>query len=98
MTEPIDVYCDQFTVTVGAYGASLSFQVSVPHPDPHAPRPPERVATVRMSVEHLKTLAMIITRHVKKMEAEFGVSYQVPSNVLAQLGIGREDWDSFWSK
>ena len=98
MIEAIDVYSDQFTLTVGAYGASLSFAVSAPHPEPSAPKPPERVATIRMSVEHLKTMAVIIARHVKRMEAELGVSYQVPTQVLAQLGIGREDWDSFWSR
>ena len=98
MADVIDVYSDQFTVTVGPYGASLSFGESVPHPDPAAPKPPERVATIRMSVEHLKTMAMIIVRHVKKVEADLGVSYQVPSQILAQLGIGREDWDNFWSR
>ena len=98
MPEVIDVYSDQFTVTVGPYGASLSFAVSVPHPEPTAPKPPERVATIRMSVEHLKTMTMVIATHVRKMEAELGVSYDVPSQVLAQLGIGREDWDNFWSR
>lgn len=98
MTDAIDVYSDTFTVSVGAWGASLSFAVSVAHPEPTAPKPAERVATIRMSVEHLKVMAMIIVRHVKKMEAELGVTYQVPSQILAQLGVGREDWDSFWSR
>lgn len=97
MTDAVDAYSDQFTVTLGAYGASLSFAMNVPHPEPTAPKAPERVATIRMSVEHLKVMAMVIARHVKKMEADSGVSYQVPSQLLAQLGIGREDWDSFWS-
>ena len=98
MIEPVDVYSDTFTVSIGPYGASLSFAVNVPHPEPTAPKPPERVATIRMSVEHLKTMAIIITRHVKKMEEELGISYNMPSNILAQLGIGREDWDAFWTR
>jgi hypothetical protein len=98
MTEPIDLYSDNFTVSIGPYGASLSFGVTVPHPEPSRPEPPQRVATIRMSVEHLKTMAIIITRHVKRMEGELGISYNMPSNILAQLGIGREDWDAFWSK
>ena len=98
MAEPIDVYSEQFTMSVGPYGASLSFLVSVPHPEPSSPKPPERVATLRMSVEHLKTMAMIIIKHVKQVEQQLGVSYQIPSQVLAQLGIAREDWDSFWAR
>ena len=96
MTDPIDVFSDQFTITVGPYGANVSFGVTVPHPDPTAPKPPERVATIRMSVEHLKMMAMIITRHIKKMEGELGVSYPVPRQILGQLGIAPEDWDHFW--
>lgn len=98
MTDSIDVYSDQFTITVGPYGASLSFAVTEPHPIPTAPQPPERVATIRMSVEHLKIMAMIIVRHVKKMEEELGVSFPISSQVLNQLGIGKEDWDGFWSR
>lgn len=98
MTEPIEVYADQFVVTLTPYGASLSFEVSVPHPSGHAPQPAQRVATIRMSTEHLKTVAFTIVRHVKKMESEFGVTYNIPSQVLGQLGIGREDWDDFWAK
>lgn len=99
MTEPTDVYADQFVVTVGPYGASLSFDMSVPHPSGpgQAPQPPQRVATIRMSTEHLKSVAYIIVKHVKQIEQQGGVKYDVPSQVLAQLGIGREDWDSFWA-
>jgi hypothetical protein len=97
MPEPIDVYCDAFAVTVGPYGANLTFQLSQAIPEVTSPKLPERVATVRMSVEHLKTMAVIITRQIKKIESDVGVSYKVPTQVLAQLGIAPEDWDDFWS-
>ena len=98
MTDAIDAFSDQFTVTLGPFGASLTFSVNVPHPEPTAPKAPERVATIRMSVEHLKVMAVIIVRQVKKMEADSGVSFQVPTKLLAQLGVGFEDWESFWSR
>ena len=96
--EPIDAYSDQFTISVGPYGASLSFLVTAPHPDPSAPKLPEKVATIRMSVEHLKTMTVIIARHVKKAESEMGLSFPVPNQLLAQMGIAPGDWDSFWAK
>jgi len=96
--EPIDVYSDNFMVTTGPYGANLTFGVTPPHPDPASPKAPERVAVIRMSVEHMKVMAFVLMRSVKQMEGGLGVNYQVPSQVLAQLGIAREDWDSFWSR
>lgn len=96
--DAIDVYSDQFTVTIGPYGANLSFALSVAHPDPSSPKPPERIATVRMSVEHLKTMCIIIARHIKRIEGELGITFQVPTQILNQLGIGQEDWDSFWRR
>ncbi|MBA7712728.1 hypothetical protein ES703_121717 [subsurface metagenome] len=51
-----------------------------------------------MSNEHLKVMAMVIVRQLKKMEADTGVKIDVDSRVLNNLGIGREDWDSFWSQ
>jgi hypothetical protein len=51
-----------------------------------------------MSVEHMKVMAFVLMRQVKRMEGDLGVNYQVPTQVLSQLGIAREDWDSFWSR
>jgi len=96
MSEQIDVFSDQFTVSLGPYGASLSFALSTAHPNPASPQPPQPVATIRMSGEHLKIMAMVINKHVKKVENEMGVSFQVPIQVLAQMGISKQDWDDFW--
>ena len=96
MVEPIDVYCDQFMVTTTAWGANLSFLVNTPHPEPTKPVPAERVATVRMSNEHLKVMAMIIVRQIKKMESDTGVKIDVDPRVLNNLGIAPEDWNNFW--
>lgn len=96
MAEPIDVYSDQFMVTTTSWGANLSFYVNTPHPEVAKTVPAERLATIRMSNEHLKVMAMIIVRQVKKMEAETGVKVEVDRRLLNNLGIGAEDWDSFW--
>ena len=98
MVEPIDTYSDQFMVTTTSWGANLSFLVNTPHPEPTKPVPAERVATIRMSNEHLKVMAMVIVRQIKKMEAETGVKINVDSRVLNSLSIAPEDWDSFWSQ
>jgi len=98
MVEPIDTYSDQFMVTTTSWGANLSFLVNTPHPEPTKPVAAERVATIRMSNEHLKVMAMVIVRQVKKMERETGVRIDVDSRVLNGLNIAREDWDSFWSQ
>jgi hypothetical protein len=96
MAAQLDVYSDQFTVSVGPYGASLSFALSPAHSDPASPQLPQRMATIRTSVEHLKIMAIVINRHVKKMESEMGVSFPVPIQLLAQMGISKQDWDDFW--
>lgn len=97
MGEAFDVYCDTFMVTTTSYGANLSFNLSTPHPEQTKPVPPERIGTVRMSNEHLKVMAMVLVRQIKKMEADTGIKIDVDSRVLNSLGIAREDWDTFWS-
>jgi len=96
MVEPIDVYSDQFMVTTTSWGANLSFLVNTPHPEPTKPVPAERVATIRMSNEHLKVMAMVIVNQIKKMERDTGIKIGVDPRVLNNLGIAPEDWESFW--
>ena len=96
MVEPIDTYSDQFMVTTTSWGANLSFLVNTPHPEATKPVPAERVATIRMSNEHLKVMAMVIVRQIKKMESETGIKCEVDHRVLNSLGIAPEDWEEFW--
>ena len=96
MTEPFDVYSDAFLVTITPFGANLSFEMHEAHPSPNALVPTRRLGTVRMSLEHLKVMAMMLRNQVRKAESQSGVKYEVDTRVLSQLGIAREDWDSFW--
>lgn len=98
MVEPIDTYADQFMLTTTSWGANLSFLVNTPHPEPTKPVAAERVATIRMSNEHLKVMAMIIVRQIKKMETESGVKCEVDRRLLNNLGIAPDDWDDFWKR
>ena len=96
MPEPIDVYADQFTVTTGAYGVALSFSLSPAHPSPGSQAPPERVATIRMRLEHLKTMTFVARRQLARYEQETGITVGVPAQALSQLQIPPEDWHAFW--
>ena len=96
MEEPIDVYSDQFMVTTTAFGANLSFYVNTPHPEQSKPVPPERLATIRLSNEHLKVMAMMLVKQIKKMESDTGVNISVDKRVLNSLGIAPDDWEEFW--
>ena len=98
MEEPIDVYSDQFMITTTAFGANLSFLVNTAHPEQSKPIPPEKLATIRMSIEHLKVMAMIVVKQIKKTESDSGMNFAVDQRVLNQLGIAPSDWDEFWKK
>lgn len=96
--EGFDVYTDQFTITITPFGANLSFAVREPHPSPGRAPKSENLGTVRMSVEHLKTIVIIIRRQILMVERETGVKAEVPRNILNQLQISPDDWDSFWQQ
>ena len=94
--EPFDLYSDAFTITLTPFGANLTFNVREPHPA--QARVPEQttLGTIRMSIEHLKTIIMLARRQVLQIERETGVKFEVSSNVLNQLGVSMEDWEALW--
>lgn len=72
------------------FGASLAL------PPAGGGAPGQPVATVRMSLEHMKLLSFLLRRQLLQFERESGVHIQIPSDVLNQLRIGREDWQECW--
>ena len=98
MPDPFDAYTDAFKVTVTPFGANLSFQLREAHPTPHEAPKLETLGTVRMSVEHLKLMAVMIRNQIRRSEEQTGITFQVPTNVLTQLGIPPEDWTAFWNR
>ncbi len=99
MPEPVDVHSDQFQVITGPYGCTLSFSLSSPvPPSPGSPAQAERMATVRMSLEHLKVMTFMLRRQLVEYERSSGVIVPLPTQVLNNLGIGPEDWEAFWRR
>lgn len=89
-----EVYSDQFMISGGPHGLVINMKKSPPEPAPG--KVPETVARVWMSYEHAKMVAFMLCRHIKKIEGDTGVSYPVPTKVLSSLGVGPEDWQTFW--
>jgi hypothetical protein len=99
VSNAVDVYADQFAVHIGPYGCVLNYSLSsaVP-PSPGGAPQADRVATVRMSLEHLKVMAYILRRQLLDYERQAGVRVQVPGEVLNALRIGAEDWNTVWGR
>ncbi len=91
-----DLFADQFTITITPFGANLTFSVREPHPAAGRTPSSQTLGTLRMSVEHLKTMVMVIKRQISLVENQTGVKVEVPRDVLRQLQIPPEDWDAFW--
>jgi hypothetical protein len=97
MAETPDVYSDQFQVHLGPYGSTINFQLSGATPvAPGAPPQIERVATVRLSLEHLKAMVFILHRHLVAYETQAHLSISLPTEVLGAMQIRQEDWEAFW--
>lgn len=88
-----EFFTDMFEVVGGPYGIVINFMKSPPVPRTETK---ETVARIRTSWEHAKAMTFVMQRHVKKIEQDMGVSYPLPSKVLSDMGIAKEDWDTFW--
>lgn len=97
-SEPFDAYADQFTITITPFGANLSFAVREAHPSAARTAQVQHLGTIRMSIEHLKTMIMIIRRQILQVEEETGIKAEVPRGILNQLQIAPDDWDTFWTR
>ena len=97
MGENVDVYSDGVSLNVGPFGCALNFAMSPSTAQGGAPAAlAQPVATIRMSLEHLKVMAFLIRRQLRDYERQSGVEVSIPADVLNQLRIGREDWDECW--
>ena len=93
-----DVYADQFLISSGVWGVAMSFLKTPPHPTPGQTPQSERQATVRMSLQHAKVIAMMLRKQLKTWERETNVDIVIPNNVLNQLGLSQEDWGTIASE
>ena len=97
MPEQLDIYTDQVGINLGPFGCAINFAISAPVPPPGGGVVQgQHVATVRMSLEHLKMMTFMFRRQLVQYERGSGVQIPIPQDVLNQLRIGREDWDECW--
>jgi hypothetical protein len=54
--------------------------------------PPRDLATVRMSLEHMKVMAMLLKRQLKAYEEQAASPINIPRQVYNGLGLSQEDW------
>jgi hypothetical protein len=97
MAEAPDVYADQFQLNLGPLGCTLNFQVSGANPVAPGSMPPiERVATIRLSLQHLKAMAFIFHKQIVAYESQTQLNIGLPVDVLRVMQIRQEDWEAFW--
>ena len=88
-----DIYIDQFRMTVGVFGVNMTFALSEPHPaQGGVPRTAEEKVRLRMSLQHAKTVAMLLRRQLKTYEDNTATKIELPAGVYTSLGIAEEDW------
>jgi len=94
MAEPEvpEFYVDQFLVTLGAYGAAITFGLTAPHPTPGQMQPAQDRVRLRMSLEHVKVMTMLLKRQTKAFEEQTGATINIPRAVYNGLGLSQEDW------
>jgi len=90
---PFDIYVDDFSMELGAYGAALTLRTG------NGPR--ETALThgkVRMSIEHMKVLTYQMFRLVQQVEHEQVIVYPLSEKALKSLNINDDAWMEFWRK
>jgi hypothetical protein len=90
MDEPV-LYSDGIQVGVSPFTVTLGFTVAPPAQT--GAQMPTPVATIRMSLEHAKVMAIILRRQLKQFEEQMGAEIALPHQVYQQLGVSaKEDW------
>ena len=93
---PVDEYTDSFLLNLGPFGCTINFGLSLAMPEPPGGRGGETVATIRMSLEHLKVMTFLLRHQLIEYERASGTRIAIPRDVLNQLQIGPEDWQECW--
>ncbi|MBI2205526.1 MAG: hypothetical protein HYU41_16895 [Candidatus Rokubacteria bacterium] len=95
MADPSEVFADQLTLLVGPFGCTIVFAVSAaPGSEPAHPK---TVASVRVSLEHLKAMAFLLHKGIKDYERE-NVRVPFSDKTLSILATPRAEWEAFWDE
>jgi hypothetical protein len=88
-----DLYSDQVSVAMSAFGIALTFSLSPSDPSPLGGTPPGKQAVVRMSLEHAKLMTMVLRNRLKQFELEhLGDPINLPRKVLDAMNLTLDDW------
>jgi hypothetical protein len=86
-----DIYCD--SVQIGITGYDLMIELQKRAANLNATDAPVRVATVRMSHEHAKVLAIMLARNLHEYESASGSVIPIHPALRQTLGLSKsEDW------
>lgn len=97
MEQPVDAFIDQFQLSITPYGSVLNFSASQPLPPaPGTVQQAKLMASIRMSTEHLKVMTFILRRELMRAEVATGQRITLPSQLLNNLGISPDDWETLW--
>src|SRR2546430_17234505 len=91
MPEIPEFYVDQFRMNASPYGTAITFGLASPHPTTGQPQVQDTVL-LRMSLEHMKVMAIILKRNLKPYEEQTRAAIKTPRGVLNQLGLSQKDW------
>ena len=91
MPDVPEFYVDQFRMNLSPYGAAVTLGLTSPNPTTGQAQMQDTVL-VRMSLEHMKVMAMALRRNLKAYEAQTQATVNIPRAVLNQLGLSLEDW------
>ena len=86
-----DLYTDSVQIQLSPFGALFVLMLVPPGQGPNTV--PEKLAHVRMSLEHAKVLAIMLRKQLQKFEHDMGDKIPIHPSVAQQVGISRqEDW------
>jgi len=85
-----EYYGDVFQLTTNVWGVSLVFSLTAPKPKESAIV--RDVCVVRIGHETAKALSMMLRQQLKNYERDTQTSINLPSKVMADLGLAIEDW------
>ena len=89
--EAPNVYSDGVGIGISPFTVQLAFTMAPPGQG--GTMAPMSVATVRMSLEHAKVLAILLKKQLKVFEDAMGTPIQLHPQLYTQLGISRqEEW------
>lgn len=89
MSDLPEFYSDALNISLAMpWTVALTFSVRPTKPDVE----PEPKVIVRMSPEHAKATAMLLTKNIKEYEKKTNTSINLPGDLYKRLNLDPLDW------